>query len=310
MAINDADGLTPTLADTAVTGGVVRGYYELTKPGISQMVALTTLAGYYLALPTDLGTAMASTTQWLTFAATMIGTIAISSGSCALNHVMEKDEDARMRRTARRPIPTGLITPLQATTFGVALSIIGVALLSTVNMLTLGLAIATWLIYLAVYTPMKKYSSLAVIVGGIPGALPFAGGWTAVRGTMDAEAWVLFAILFFWQLPHFYALSWMYRDDYRAGGVVLKSHDDEAARPLGTQMIITSVLTLFSAVLPTVLGMTGMLYVTGAAGVCLWLVWESLRFRQHGSHAAARRVLLTSYAALMAVVILMFVDKL
>ena len=156
---------------------------------------------------------------------------------------------------------------------------------------------------------MKQRSSLAVIVGGIPGALPFAGGWTAVRGTFDPMAFALFAILFFWQLPHFYALSWMYRTDYRAGGVVLRSISDETGSTLAWQMILTSVLTLAAAVVPTLLGATGYLYLVGAGLLGAWLVVESIRFRTNADAGAARRVLLTSYAVLMGLVLLMFLDK-
>jgi len=148
-----------------------------------------------------------------------------------------------------------------------------------------------------------------VIIGGIPGALPFAGGWTAVRGSMDPMAIALFAILFFWQLPHFYALSWMYRTDYRAGGVVLRAISDETGSTLAWQMILTSVLTLGSTIIPTVLGSTGYLYLVGSSLLGAWLVVECFRFRATPDAASARRVLLTSYAVLMGVVLLMFLDK-
>lgn len=290
-------------------GGVVRDYYELTKPGISQMVAMTTLAGYYLALPGELGTHIASAPAWLHFVMTMAGTLAVSSGSCVVNHIMERSEDARMKRTATRPIPSGRVSVSSAWTFGIALTLVGLGLLMATNWLTVSLAIITWLSYVVVYTPLKKHSTIALLVGGVPGALPFAGGWTAVRGTMDMEAWALFAILFFWQLPHFLALSWMYRHDYKAGGFVMRAVDDPDGRSVGMQTVITSALTMASAIVPTLLGMTGWLYGLAALLGGAWLTAESIRFLRIRETSAARRVLLTSYAVLMGVVFLMFLDK-
>jgi len=296
-------------ATMPATAGLARQYYELTKPGISQMVALSTLTGYYLAIPTALTTAVSSGAMWLHFGATMLGTIAVSSGSCVMNHIVEREHDGKMKRTASRPIPAGIISVRSAMVFSMVLTIGGLGLLATVNMLTLALAVITWLSYVVVYTPMKRRSSLAVIVGGIPGALPFVGGWTAVRGTMDAPAIALFAILFFWQLPHFYALSWMYRADYRAGGFVLRAIEDDSGRTLGMQMLITSVLTWGAAIVPTLLGVTGWMYGVGAMVLSAWLTVECVMFFRSHDAKAARRVLLTSYAFLMGVFVLMFLDK-
>jgi protoheme IX farnesyltransferase len=282
-------------------------YYELTKPGISKMVMMTTLAGYHLALPST--TSLFSTTQAAPLAATMFGTLLISSGSCVVNHILERDIDARMKRTAKRPIPSGAISMRSASIFAAILSLGGAALLLTVNALTFWLAIATWLSYVMIYTPMKTRSSLAVIVGGVPGALPFMGGWTAVTGSADAMAWVLFAILFFWQLPHFYALSWMYRSDYREGGMVLRAISDDSGKTLAVQMTLTSALLLGCAVLPSVLGVTGTVYLFGVSVLGLWLTVQSAVFYRNPDAATARKVLLTSYAVLMGIVVLMFLDK-
>jgi protoheme IX farnesyltransferase len=222
---------------------------------------------------------------------------------------MERDVDARMKRTSARPIPAGTISVKSAVVFSAALTISGAALLSMVNTLTLILALITWAVYVLVYTPMKTRSSLAVIVGGVPGALPFMGGWTAVSGSLDAMAWVLFAILFFWQLPHFYALSWMYRTDYREGGMVLRAINDDSGRVLAVQMIVTSILTLLAATLPTLLGSTGLLYLIGASVLGLYLTMQSVVFYRNPDAVSARKVLLSSYAVLMGIIILMFIDK-
>jgi len=286
---------------------VIAQYYELTKPGISKMVMMTTLAGFYLAVPAHTSVFDSSVATLL--AVTILGALLISSGSCVANHIMERDVDARMKRTSARPIPAGTISVKSAVVFSAALTISGAALLSMVNTLTLILALITWLVYVLVYTPMKTRSSLAVIVGGVPGALPFVGGWTAVSGALDPMAWVLFAILFFWQLPHFYALSWMYRADYREGGMVLRAINDDSGRILALQMIGTSLLTLAAATLPTFLGSTGLLYLTGAAVLGIYLTVQSMLFYRKPDAVSARKVLLSSYAVLMGIVILMFIDK-
>lgn len=286
---------------------LIAQYYELTKPGISKMVMMTTLAGFYLAIPDHSSIFDPSVASLL--AVTILGTLLISSGSCVANHIMERDVDARMKRTSARPIPAGTISVKSAVVFSAALTISGAALLSMVNTLTLILALITWAVYVLVYTPMKTRSSLAVIVGGVPGALPFMGGWTAVSGSLDAMAWVLFAILFFWQLPHFYALSWMYRTDYREGGMVLRAINDDSGRVLAVQMIVTSILTLLAATLPTLLGSTGLLYLIGASVLGLYLTMQSVVFYRNPDAVSARKVLLSSYAVLMGIIILMFIDK-
>jgi protoheme IX farnesyltransferase len=239
----------------------------------------------------------------------MLGTILISGGSCVFNHIMEREADARMRRTASRPLPSGAITLTQAIVYGSVLTLTGAALIATVNMVTLALAVATWLSYVVVYTPLKKKTSVALLVGGIPGALPFAGGWTSMSGTIDSVAIALFAILFFWQLPHFLALSWMYKNDYKDGGFVMRAINEPTGKVVGIQMIATSVLLLLSALVPTLLGVTGWLYAVGATVFGLWLTVMSVKFMFQRDQPSARRVLLTSYAVLMGIIVLMFVDK-
>lgn len=293
-------------ADDAKTS-IAAAYYELTKPGISKMVMMTTLAGYYLALPSS--SSILSPDGAVKLATTLFGTLLISSGSCVVNHIMERNVDARMKRTAKRPIPAGIVSLASASVFAAVLSLSGAALLYTVNTLTFWLAIVTWLSYVMVYTPMKTRSSLAVIVGGVPGALPFMGGWTAVTGQADPMSWVLFAILFFWQLPHFYALSWMYRSDYREGGMVLRAISDDSGKTLAVQMTLTSILLLASSLVPTVLGVTGMIYAAGVAMLGVWLTIQSALFYRQPDASTARKVLLTSYAVLMGIVVLMFLDK-
>lgn len=288
---------------------IVREYYELTKPGITQMVAMTTVTGYYLAIPTDVATYASSPQHWINFLATTIGAVLISGGSCVFNHVMERDSDALMKRTASRPLPTGSITPVAALMFGTVISVLGAVLLATTNMLTFMLALATWLSYVVVYTPLKSRTSFAMLIGGLPGALPFAGGWVAVRGEFDAMALALFAILFFWQMPHFLALGWMYRTDYLAGGLALRALHDHTGATASWQMIMYSIALIGALIVPTIIGTTGIVYGIGSVALGLWLVVETIQFRSRRTVPAARRVLLTSYAVLMGALVLMVIDK-
>lgn len=297
------------VAQPLVAQHPLRHFYELTKPGITQMVALTGLAGFYLAIPTDLMTYAASPEHWILFLCAMMGIVFLSSGSSVINHVLERDHDRKMKRTAMRPLPSGAISMPVAVTFGIVLTLAGILLLWNVNELTCLLGVITWMTYVVVYTPLKRKTTLALLIGGIPGALPFAGGWTAVTGTMDLMAWVLFAILFLWQLPHFLALSWMYRTDYAEGGFVMSAISDTTGATVGWQTVVSSVLTMVAALLPTVLGAAGWLYGAGALALGVWLTVESLRMYRLRDHRSARRVLLTSYAVLMGLVMLLLVDK-
>ncbi|GMV52926.1 MAG: protoheme IX farnesyltransferase [Chlorobi bacterium] len=288
---------------------VVREYYELTKPGISQMVTLTTLTGYYMALPGDIVEYAANPMHWLHFLATVVGTVAVSSGSCAVNQIVERTADAAMRRTAQRPLVSGTIGLRAAWIFAAVVTILGLALLSVTNVLTIVLAIIAWLSYTVVYTPLKKHSSIALLVGGIPGALPFAGGWTAVTGTFDVTALTLFSILFFWQLPHFLALSWIYRNDYQKGGFAMHATADSDGAMVGTLMIAYSGALLATLAIPYFLNLAGELYLFGAMASGIWLLIESVRFYRSKTTAAARRVLLVAYAVLMAALVFMVTDK-
>jgi len=288
---------------------VLRDYYELTKPGITQMVAFTTLTGYYLGIQGGLSDYAAQGSHWIHFLLTMFGTVLISAGSCVFNQIVERNADARMKRTAKRPIPAGTISVREAVIFGSVLSVIGLALLSQVNILTCVLAAATWVLYVLVYTPMKTKSTWSLLVGSIPGALPFAGGWTAIRGTMDPAAYALFAILFMWQIPHFLALSWMYRSDYIEGGFALEAVRDESGSVVARQTLISSILTAVACVMPFFVGAAGWLFLIGSSLQGAWLTFEAVKFTRTKDHASARKVLLTSYAVLMGVMALLFLDK-
>jgi len=204
---------------TAVGRTRAWAFLELTKPGITRMVVITAAAGFYLGSRGRFDLAA--------FFDTLIGTALVAAGSSALNQLRERDIDARMDRTRGRPLPSGRVTPRAAALFSWSAAVLGVGYLAwRVNILTAGLALATLVSYVFLYTPLKLRTSLNTLVGAVPGALPIVGGWTAAGGRMDGVVLSLFWILFLWQLPHFLALAWIYREDYKRGGFAMLSLDD------------------------------------------------------------------------------------
>ena len=245
-------------------------YVELTKPDVSFLVVMTTAAGYYM------GTR--GPVAWLHMLHAIFGTMLIAGGTAALNHYLERETDRTMRRTAARPLPSGVLQPRKALAFGVVLSIAGAAdLFVASGALACGLGVATCLSYLLAYTPLKKRTVWATFVGAFPGAIPPMIGWVAATGSLDRGAWLLFAILFFWQFPHFYAISWMYREDYaRAGILMLPVVDREGSRTF-RQIILSAAALVGVSLLPALVGLAGVLYFFGAlvtslalVQVCLW----------------------------------------
>jgi len=245
-------------------------YVALTKPDVSFLVLMTTVAGYYM------GTR--GPVAWAPMLQTVFATLLIAAGTATLNHYIERETDRHMRRTAARPLPSGVLQPREALTFGVVLCTAGAAdLYFTSGALACGLGVATCLSYLVAYTPLKKRTVWATFVGAFPGAIPPMIGWAAATGSLDRGAWLLFAILFFWQFPHFYAISWMYREDYaRAGILMLPVVDREGSRTF-RQIILAAATLVGVSLLPTILGLTGVLYFFGAlvtslamVQVCLW----------------------------------------
>lgn len=287
-----------------------RAYYELTKPGITKMVVLSASAGYYLAIPEQISTYFSSPQNIFHAFLAVVGTTLVSSGSCALNHYIEKDVDKLMKRTARRPIPSGKIVPAEALIFGTFLATLGLLMLAFVNIPTLILAAVTLVTYIAVYTPLKRISSLSTLVGAVPGALPAMGGWVAVSGSVDVQSWILFLILFFWQIPHFLALSWMYREDYASGGFPMLACTDTSGAMVARQTLLYIAFLLPATLMMTVLQETGMIYFAGALAACGVFLFHGVRFLRTVNVVNARKVLLSSYFFLMGVLVLMFADKL
>ena len=246
----------------------------------------------------------------LLLASTLIGTALVAAGTNAWNQIRERDVDARMVRTRRRPLPSGRLTPKAAIWFASAITVAGVGFLAvTVNLLTAGLAALTFASYVLLYTPLKRTTSLNTLVGAVPGALPIVGGWTAAGGSLGAAVAALFWILFLWQLPHFLALAWLYRDDYRAGGLRMLSVADEDGRDTGRMALLYAVALLPISLVPTLLGVTGAWYFFGAIALGLTYVAAGTGLLVGATPARAWRLFFVSIIYLPALLTLMVLDK-
>ncbi len=254
-------------------------YLSLTKPDVSFLVVMTTAAGFALGSVGPL--------DWQGMAVAVIGTTMIAAGTSALNHYIERESDAHMRRTASRPLPSGVLRPSEALWFGIALTVAGaLTLLLASNALSALLAVSACILYLGAYTPLKSRTTLATLVGAFPGALPPMIGWAAARGSLGPGAWVLFAILFLWQFPHFHAISWMYREDYaRAGIRMLPVVDPDGHRTFG-QILFCAAALIPISLLASVTGLAGVRYfflsvVLGLmlVEVCLWAAAQKTNVR-------------------------------
>src|ERR1700693_2722451 len=232
-------------------------YVELTKPRITFLIVLTSAAGF----------ALASTgrVDYAAMLRAMAGIALLSSGIATLNQYMERDLDGLMRRTANRPLPSGKLSPWEALAFGAGLTVLAeIYLAALVNPLTALLGMTVIAGYLFGYTPLKTKTSLSTFVGAFPGAVPPLIGWAAARGTISLEAWVLFAILFLWQFPHFLAIAWMYREDYTRAGILMLPVVEPDGRVTGQQIVLYTVMLLPVSLLPTLLGTAGKIYFGGA----------------------------------------------
>src|SRR5438105_8798526 len=260
-------------------------YIELTKPRITSLIVLTSAAGFWLV--------SVGTVNYLLFAHALIGIALLSSGIATLNQFMERDLDALMRRTADRPLPSGRLFPFEALWFGLTLTLMAEAYLALfVNVLTALLGLTVIAGYLFVYTPLKTRTSLSTALGAFPGAMPPLMGWTAARGEIDVAAWVLFAILFLWQFPHFLAIAWMYREDYGRAGIRMLPVLEPDGRVTGQQIIAYSVMLLPVSLLPAVLGLSGKIYLIAAFVLGLLFVASSVRAALSKSNQHARQLLL------------------
>lgn len=280
----------------------VLDYVALTKPGLVAMVLVTTAVGYYLG-----STAGVDPGRMI---ATILATGLAAGGTLALNQYLERDLDAMMERTHLRPLPDGRLQPIEALVFGTVLTSAGLLYLTVAVHPLAGLVTATTVVsYLFLYTPLKTKTSLCTMVGAIPGALPPLTGWAAARGELGLEAWVLFSILFLWQLPHSLAIAWLYREDYARAETRLLPVVEPDGRSTGRQIVANSVALLAVGMLPTILGMAGPVYFVAATVFGLALVVFSLRMARDRTSVAARRLLFATLIYLPLLLGVMAVDK-
>jgi heme o synthase len=271
---------------------------ELTKPRITFLVLITTLVGFYMGSLESM--------NLLLLMHTIIGTALVASGASALNQYIERDLDALMVRTRNRPLPGGRLQPNDALLFSAIISVLGIAyLMFFVNIITGLIGVFTLAGYILVYTPLKTRTGLCTLIGAFPGAAPPVMGWTAARGEIDAAALSLFAILFLWQMPHFFAIAWIFTDDYKRGG--FRTHGSGVST--GRQIIFFCCVLIPISVLPTTLGLTGMTYLAGA--ILLGFVYLGYGFAValFRSSTHAQRLLRISVLYLPALLMLMMFDK-
>jgi heme o synthase len=261
--------------------------FALTKPRLNLLVLITTLGGLYLASPAGV--------PFLLLVHSLVGTALVAGGAAALNQVWERETDARMRRTSNRPLPSGRLGLAEAAWFGILLSIAGLLELALgANVLAATVALVTWTSYVLVYTPLKTRTSLATLVGAIPGALPPVIGWAAASETVTLPALVLFGIVFFWQMPHFLAIAWIYRDDYARAGIPLLPVIEPDGRRTGHQALLYAAALWPVSLLPALVGLAGAPY--SIVATCLGFVFIGLAalFARDRSQPNARRLFLFS----------------
>ena len=276
---------------------------ELTKPGITRMVLVTTAAGFYLASP--------GAVNWLLLAVMLLGTGLVASAAGALNQFLERDADGLMLRTHRRPLPSGRLDRSQALAFAAVLALAGLALTAFGVGIAPAVVVALSLItYLLLYTPLKRRTWWATIVGAVPGGLPILAGWLAAGGGLDGAGFALFSILFLWQMPHFYALAWIYRDDYLRGGFRLLSADDPTGIRTARQALAFALLLVPVSLLPTLFGVSGRAYLAGALALGLAYAALGLALLIHRNNRRAWRLFFASVVYLPALLLLMVLDKL
>ena len=278
-------------------------YIALTKPEVSLLVLMTTGAGFYMGAHGPM--------PWLHMLHVIFGTMMIAAGTAALNHYIERESDRFMRRTASRPLPTGQLTPAEALRFGLGLALAGaVDLYYSAGSIACLLGVFTSLSYLLAYTPLKKRTVWATFIGAIPGAIPPMIGWTAATGELGTGAWLLFAILFLWQFPHFHAISWMYREDYARAGILMLPVVDKDGTRTFRQIVLYAASLVAVSLLPAIMGFAGMLYFFGALVTCTGLVQVCLWAASAKTNTRAKWLMHATVLHIPILLGLMMYDKL
>ncbi|HSP34715.1 MAG TPA: heme o synthase [Thermoanaerobaculia bacterium] len=270
---------------------MIRNYLQLSKSRIVLMVLVTTAAGYVIG---------AHPFRWLVLLNALVGTALVAAGTNALNQYVEREYDGMMRRTRRRPLPAGRMTPRAALVFATSISIIGTLYLGlVVNWLTAFLGAFTLITYVFLYTPLKRKSTICTLVGAVPGAIPPLMGWTAATGALGLGGWIAFGILFFWQLPHFMAISWMYREDYGRADFKMLSVVDDDGKAVAREAILYSLALLTVSVAPYFFGMSGLVYLFVATMAGMWIFVSSVMFLADRGPQPARSLFMSSNVYLL-----------
>ncbi|MBI4579176.1 MAG: protoheme IX farnesyltransferase [Planctomycetes bacterium] len=298
---------TPTALSTttAAVRGSVLDYVELCKLRLVSLVLFTTGIGFVVGWRGELGL-----TWLLMLVHTILGTGLVAGGSMTLNQVMERDVDAIMQRTRHRPLPEGRVGVGDARVFGLVLSLLGTGyLLLAVNVVAAGLAALTSVVYLGAYTPLKKLTTLNTIVGAVSGAIPPMVGYAAAAGQLGLPAWLLFGILFVWQIPHFLGIAWMYRDDYARAGLMMLPVVDRDGQVTARQIVLFSVTLLLVSLLPTLASVAGAVYLSAALVLGLAFVICGLPLLMHRDRRSARQVFIASVVYLPLLLVVLMLDR-
>lgn len=292
---------SPVVA-SEISGSRAADFLELTKPGITVLVVTTTMVGFCLGLQ--------GAVAFPHLLHALAGTALVAGGASALNMYMERDLDSRMRRTARRPLPTGRLQPEEALAFALTIAVAGMVYLFVfVNPLTSLLSAITLISYLFLYTPLKTRTWACTLIGAVPGALPALMGWSAANGRVGAGGWALFAIVFFWQVPHFYAVGWMYREDYARGGFPMLPVLDLSGERTSRQISTSILLLMVSTAMPFLLGLSGPMYAAMAGALGIVFLYFGIVFVRRRSRQSARRVFFYSIAYLPGLFALLMIDR-
>ena len=292
--------IEPTLLELDLKARLA-AFVALTKPRIALMVLVTVAVGFLLGAP--------GAVSPVKLLLTLVGTGMVAGGASAWNMVLERDRDARMKRTASRPLPSGKLGILEAAVFGSVLGVIGLAILVLgVNGLSAAVAATTFVLYVGVYTPLKPVTTLNTAVGAIPGALPPVIGWAASTGEIGIEAWALFLIVFLWQFPHFLAIAWIYRDDYARGGLKMLPNVDPDGAMTGRQAMWHALELLPAGLLPSFIGLGGSWYFAGALVLGIYYLYHAVRFWLDVNDRTARRLLPASFLYLPLMLLLLLLN--
>jgi heme o synthase len=290
------------LSASAVGKSWMAVFSDLVKARLTTLVLLTTAVGFYIG---EIGTI-----NWFLFFNTLAATGFVAMGASALNQLLEREYDAKMRRTQDRPLPSGRMQPTTVAIFGGVSSVAGLIYLAlAVNLLTSVIGAVTLVSYLFIYTPLKRVTWLNTAIGAIPGALPPLMGWTAARGELSGEGWALFAILFFWQLPHFFAIAWMYRDEYAKAGFKMLPGIDPDGQRTAHQAVSNTLALLAVSLCPFAFKMAGTIYLAGAIVLGAGFLFCAIQFSRQLTLAGARILFLASILYLPLLLAAMVFDK-